>query len=197
MIDALAVCEHSTIPARGGNAQPSFKRCRWRLFLLISRSRSEPSHGPSPTSPPTSASAPDELDLYGKYKAKSRLEVSERPARGRLVLVTAISPTAAGEGKSTTSVGPHAGAEAGGANAALCMREPSLGPVFGVKGGAAGGGLLAGDPDGGHQPPLHRRFPRHLQRARAAGGDARQLAAARQPDSSSIRDASPGRARST
>ncbi|HEU4643554.1 MAG TPA: formate--tetrahydrofolate ligase [Gemmatimonadaceae bacterium] len=84
--------------------------------------------------------SPDELDLYGKYKAKVDLEVSQRPARGRLVLVTGINPTAAGEGKSTTLVGLSQALRRLGKNAVMCMREPSLGPVFGVKGGAAGGG---------------------------------------------------------
>jgi formate--tetrahydrofolate ligase len=82
----------------------------------------------------------DDIDLYGKYKAKLPLEVSERPAKGRLVLVTAISPTPAGEGKSTVSVGLAQALRRIGTNAVLCIREPSLGPVFGVKGGAAGGG---------------------------------------------------------
>jgi len=82
----------------------------------------------------------DDIDLYGKYKAKIPLEVAERPAKGRLVLVTAISPTPAGEGKSTVSVGLAQALRRIGTNAILCMREPSLGPVFGVKGGAAGGG---------------------------------------------------------
>ena len=84
--------------------------------------------------------APDELDLYGKYKAKISLDVSQRPARGRLVLVTGINPTAAGEGKSTTLVGLAQAMRRIGTNAVMCMREPSLGPVFGIKGGAAGGG---------------------------------------------------------
>ena len=84
--------------------------------------------------------SPDELDLYGKYKAKISLDVSQRPARGRLVLVTGINPTAAGEGKSTTLVGVAQAMRRLGKNAVLCIREPSLGPVFGVKGGAAGGG---------------------------------------------------------
>jgi formate--tetrahydrofolate ligase len=84
--------------------------------------------------------SPDELDLYGKYKAKIALEVSERPSRGRLVLVTGINPTPAGEGKSTTLVGLAQALRRLGTNAIMCMREPSLGPVFGVKGGAAGGG---------------------------------------------------------
>jgi len=83
---------------------------------------------------------PDELDLYGKYKAKIPLEVTQRPPRGRLVLVTAINPTAAGEGKTTTSVGLAQALRQLGKRTALCIREPSLGPVFGVKGGAAGGG---------------------------------------------------------
>ncbi len=83
---------------------------------------------------------PDDLDLYGKYKAKIPLEITQRPARGRLVLVTAINPTAAGEGKTTTSVGLAQAFRQIGKRTALCIREPSLGPVFGVKGGAAGGG---------------------------------------------------------
>ncbi len=82
----------------------------------------------------------DDIDMYGKYKAKLPLELATRPPRGRLVLVTAISPTPAGEGKSTVSVGLAQAFRRLGTNAVLCMREPSLGPVFGVKGGAAGGG---------------------------------------------------------
>ncbi len=82
----------------------------------------------------------DDLDLYGKYKAKIPLEITERAPRGRLVLVTAINPTAAGEGKTTTSVGLAQALRRLGTRTALCIREPSLGPVFGVKGGAAGGG---------------------------------------------------------
>ncbi len=82
----------------------------------------------------------DELDLYGKYKAKVNLDIAGRPSRGRLVLVTGINPTAAGEGKSTVTVGVTQALRRLGVNAVLCIREPSLGPVFGVKGGAAGGG---------------------------------------------------------
>jgi formate--tetrahydrofolate ligase len=82
----------------------------------------------------------DDLDLYGKYKAKISLDVAERPARGKLVLVTGINPTAAGEGKTTTAVGVTQALRRIGHNATLCIREPSLGPVFGMKGGAAGGG---------------------------------------------------------
>jgi formate--tetrahydrofolate ligase len=82
----------------------------------------------------------DDIELYGKHKAKLPLEVTARPARGRLVLVTAISPTPAGEGKSTVAVGLAQALRRLSVSAVLCMREPSLGPVFGVKGGAAGGG---------------------------------------------------------
>jgi formate--tetrahydrofolate ligase len=83
----------------------------------------------------------DELDFYGKYKAKIPLEVAQRPVRGRLVVVTATNPTPAGEGKSTVSVGLAQALRRMGKQVALCIREPSLGPVFGVKGGAAGGGF--------------------------------------------------------
>jgi formate--tetrahydrofolate ligase len=83
----------------------------------------------------------DELEVYGKYKAKISLDaLGRRPAKGRLVLVTGINPTAAGEGKSTVTVGVTQALRRLGKNAILALREPSLGPVFGVKGGAAGGG---------------------------------------------------------
>jgi formate--tetrahydrofolate ligase len=82
----------------------------------------------------------DDLEPYGKYMAKLPIDISAQPARGRLVLVTAINPTPAGEGKSTVCVGLTQALRRLNVNAILCMREPSLGPVFGVKGGAAGGG---------------------------------------------------------
>ena len=83
----------------------------------------------------------EEIELYGKYKAKVRLAaLARRKPKGRLVLVTGINPTPAGEGKSTVTVGVTQALRKIGRNAALCIREPSLGPVFGVKGGAAGGG---------------------------------------------------------
>ncbi len=82
----------------------------------------------------------DDVDFYGKYKAKISLDVSRRPVRGRLVLITGINPTAAGEGKSTVTVGVAQAFRRLGRNAVLCIREPSFGPVFGMKGGAAGGG---------------------------------------------------------
>jgi formate--tetrahydrofolate ligase len=85
--------------------------------------------------------AEDEIELYGRYKAKVALRALERRTpKGRLVLVTGISPTPAGEGKSTVTVGVTQALRKLGKNAILCIREPSLGPVFGVKGGAAGGG---------------------------------------------------------
>ena len=83
----------------------------------------------------------EDVELYGKYKAKIRLQaLARRKPKGRLVLVTGINPTPAGEGKSTVTVGVTQALRRLGRNAALCIREPSLGPVFGVKGGAAGGG---------------------------------------------------------
>jgi len=83
----------------------------------------------------------DDLELYGKYKAKISLRaLRQRSPKGRLVLVTGINPTPAGEGKSTVTVGVTQALRRLGKNAILAMREPSLGPVFGVKGGAAGGG---------------------------------------------------------
>ena len=86
---------------------------------------------------------PDEVDLYGKYKAKIDLSVLDRLAGkpdAKLVSVTAITPTKAGEGKTTTAVSLTQGLGAIGRNPVLCLREASLGPVFGIKGGAAGAG---------------------------------------------------------
>jgi formate--tetrahydrofolate ligase len=84
----------------------------------------------------------DDYEPYGRGKAKLELGLLERPARGagRLVLVTAINPTPAGEGKTTTSISLAMGMRRLGKNAVLALREPSLGPVFGVKGGGTGGG---------------------------------------------------------
>jgi formate--tetrahydrofolate ligase len=84
---------------------------------------------------------PDDLILYGPTKAKVRLaSLAGRPRKGRLVLVTAITPTPAGEGKSTVTIGLTQAFQRLGRRAIACIREPSLGPVFGIKGGAAGGG---------------------------------------------------------
>ena len=85
----------------------------------------------------------DDIDLYGKYKCKISLDVFNKykdKKDGKLILVTAINPTPAGEGKSTVTVGLGQALCKKGKNAIIALREPSLGPVFGVKGGAAGGG---------------------------------------------------------
>ncbi len=86
---------------------------------------------------------PDELELYGKYKAKLSDDLLKRVQQnpdGKLILVTAINPTPAGEGKTTVSIGLAQAMGRIGKNAVLALREPSLGPCFGIKGGAAGGG---------------------------------------------------------
>ena len=85
----------------------------------------------------------DELELYGKYKAKINLDVLDRlkdRPNGKYIDVTAITPTPLGEGKTVTTIGLTLGLNKIGKNAITCIRQPSLGPVFGIKGGAAGGG---------------------------------------------------------
>ena len=84
----------------------------------------------------------DDLELYGKYKAKLPLTLidEEKIKKAKLILVTAINPTPAGEGKTTVSIGLHEGLNKIGKKSVAVIREPSLGPVFGIKGGAAGGG---------------------------------------------------------
>ena len=83
----------------------------------------------------------DDIEYYGKYKAKIDLSVMKREKEdGKLVLVTAITPTPAGEGKTTTTIGLADGMKRLQKNVVVALREPSLGPVFGIKGGAAGGG---------------------------------------------------------
>src|SRR6185436_12143311 len=86
---------------------------------------------------------PDELEQFGRYRGKVQLPILERLAKGKdgkLVIVTAITPTKAGEGKTTTSVALTQGLGKIGKKVMLCLREPSMGPVFGVKGGGTGGG---------------------------------------------------------
>ena len=86
---------------------------------------------------------PEELEPYGHYKAKLSDDLLTRPQDrpdGKLVLVTAVNPTPAGEGKTTVSIGLGQAMCKLGKNAVIALREPSLGPVFGIKGGAAGGG---------------------------------------------------------
>ena len=85
----------------------------------------------------------DDIEQYGKYKAKISLEVMEKyksKKNGKLILMTAINPTPLGEGKTTMAIGLADGMNKIGKNAILALREPSLGPVFGIKGGATGGG---------------------------------------------------------
>ena len=86
--------------------------------------------------------SPDDLELYGKYKAKIPLRLidEDKIKNSHLVLVTAMTPTPAGEGKTTTSIGLTEGMNKIGKRTTVVLREPSLGPVFGIKGGAAGGG---------------------------------------------------------
>ena len=84
----------------------------------------------------------DDLELYGKYKAKLPLHLMDdkKVEENHLILVTALTPTPAGEGKTTISIGLTEGLNRIGEQAVVVLREPSLGPVFGIKGGAAGGG---------------------------------------------------------
>ncbi len=82
----------------------------------------------------------DSLELYGKYKAKIDISKVNQNKNGKLILVTAINPTPAGEGKTTVNIGLSMGLNKIGKNAISALREPSLGPIFGIKGGAAGGG---------------------------------------------------------
>ena len=85
----------------------------------------------------------DHLELYGKYKAKLPLDLIDenKVKQNKLILVTAISPTPAGEGKTTMSIGLTQGLNRIGQQTTVVLREPSLGPVFGIKGGATGGGF--------------------------------------------------------
>ena len=102
------------------------------------------------------------VEPYGKYKAKI-IRPADAPAGkpGKLILVTAINPTPAGEGKTTTTIGLADALNRLGKKTMVALREPSLGPVFGIKGGAAGGGVCPGGPHGGHQSALYRRLPRY------------------------------------
>lgn len=87
---------------------------------------------------------PHELSPYGRTKAKVDLAITNRikdNKHGKLVIVTAVTPTPFGEGKTVTSIGLTQGLQAIGKKSCACIRQPSMGPVFGIKGGAAGGGL--------------------------------------------------------
>ena len=132
------------------------------------------------------------LELYGNYKAKidfSFLKDNADKKNGKLILVTAITPTPAGEGKTTTSVGLTDGLRAIGKNAIVALREPSLGPVFGIKGGAAGGGYaqvvpmedinlhFTGDfhAIGAANNLLAAMLDNHIQQVKALGFDQRRI----------------------
>ena len=131
------------------------------------------------------------LEQYGRYKAKIDNRFLKETARpdGRLVLVTAITPTPAGEGKTTTTVGLADGLRKIGKNAVVALREPSLGPVFGIKGGAAGGGYaqvipmedinlhFTGDfhAIGAANNLLAAMLDNHIQQGNALGIDPKQI----------------------
>ncbi len=127
---------------------------------------------------------------YGRYKAKiDPKALGDRPEKGKVILVTAITPTPAGEGKTTTSVGLADGLRKTGKNAVVALREPSLGPVFGVKGGAAGGGYaqvvpmedinlhFTGDfhAIGAANNLLAAMLDNHIQQGNALGIDVKQI----------------------
>ena len=138
----------------------------------------------------------EEWEPYGRYKAKLTPalfeRVKDRPD-GKLILVTAINPTPAGEGKTTTTAGLGEAMAKIGKKAVVALREPSLGPVFGVKGGAAGGGYAQVFADGGHQPAFYGRYARHYRSEQPAlrpGGQS-------YPAGEHTGDRSPGRYRSS
>ena len=131
------------------------------------------------------------IEQYGNNKAKIDLSFLEQPSekQGKLVLVTAITPTPAGEGKTTTTIGLADGLRRIGKEAVVAMREPSLGPVFGIKGGAAGGGYaqvipmedinlhFTGDfhAIGAANNLLAAMLDNHIQQRNALGIDARKI----------------------
>ncbi|HJG37567.1 formate--tetrahydrofolate ligase [Enorma phocaeensis] len=132
----------------------------------------------------------DQLEHYGKYKAKVDINaLRDMPRKAKLVLVTAINPTPAGEGKTTTSVGLADALSRLGKKAVLALREPSLGPVFGIKGGAAGGGYaqvvpmedinlhFTGDfhAIGAANNLLAAMLDNHIQQGNALGIDPKQI----------------------
>ena len=121
--------------------------------------------------------APEDLEPYGHYKAKVSIDfvktLQERP-NGKLILVTAITPTPAGEGKTTTTVGLTDALNQIGKKAMLCLREPSLGPCFGMKGGAAGGGYAQVVPMEEINLHFTGDLPRHRRGEQSARGDDRQ-----------------------
>ena len=116
------------------------------------------------------------LEMYGSYKAKVdyNLLLDEKHEPGKLILVTAINPTPAGEGKTTTTVGLADGMRKIGKNVVVALREPSLGPVFGIKGGAAGGGWAQVVPMEDINLHFTGDYPRHRRCEQPACRYARQ-----------------------
>ncbi len=117
------------------------------------------------------------IELYGNYKAKvdyNLLEDKKDEADGKVILVTAISPTPAGEGKTTTTVGLADALRKIDKNVLVALREPSLGPVFGVKGGAAGGGYAQVVPMEEYKLTLYGRYACYRSRKQFACGYAGQ-----------------------
>ncbi len=126
--------------------------------------------------------ADEDVIPYGRYKAKINHRLIHKASKqGKLILVTAISPTPAGEGKTTTSVGLADAMNALGKKTMLCLREPSPGACLWHEGRRGRRRLRTGGADGGHQPPLHRRHARHWHRQQPAGGHDRQQHPAGQP----------------
>jgi formyltetrahydrofolate synthetase len=118
--------------------------------------------------------SPSHYESIGKYGAKLNLELLDDaafPVRGKLILVTATTPTAHGEGKTVVAIGLAQALERIGRKSIVTSREPSLGPVFGLKGGAAGGGrrALASGTKPEDQPALPWRLSRHYRGAQPAG----------------------------
>lgn len=119
----------------------------------------------------------DELEFYGKYKAKlplSLLKKYENKEDGKLILVTAINPTPAGEGKTTVTVGLGEAMNRIGKKAVIALREPSMGPVFGIKGRCCRRRLRSGNTDGGHKSSFHGRYARYNGRKQSFVRDNRQ-----------------------
>ena len=140
------------------------------------------------------------LDPYGHYKAKVSMDyiksLKNKP-NGKLILVSAITPTPAGEGKTTTTVGLTDALNHIGKKAMLCLREPSLGPSFGMKGGAAGGGYAQVVPMEDINLHFTGDFHAITRGEQSAGGDDRQPHLLGQCARASISAASPGDACST
>ncbi len=117
---------------------------------------------------------PDELDLYGKTKAKVHLSIRDRlknAPNGKYIVVTAITPTPLGEGKTTTTVGVSQALGAHlGKKVFTCIRQPSQGPTFGIKGRRGRRRLQPDHSDGGIQSPSHRRHSRHHRGQQSSRG---------------------------